>query len=254
MPEIHARLSASGAKRWMACPKSVAVEETLPESTSAYAEEGTKAHALAEKLLAIYKATGRKRFNEDELEDETSNEMLNNVYSYVDYIAEIYEGLMLEHKDTLLFVEVRVDFSRYVKEGFGTCDCAIIANKTLHVIDLKYGKGVRVDCKGNPQPRLYALGAIEMFDWEYPLEEVKTHIYQPRLDWLDTETNTVDFLRRWGEEEVKPKAELAWNDEGEFNPGEHCQFCKAKPICKARAKKALEALAKFAEEGGELDD
>lgn len=247
MPEIHARLSASGAKRWMACPKSVKVNEELPDKTSEYAEEGTNAHALAEKLLGIYKAEGRTRFTDEELEG-TDAEMVNNVYQYVDYIANIYDALKLQHKDALLFIEVRVDFSNYVREGFGTCDCAIIADKTLHVIDLKYGKGVKVDCKENPQPRLYALGAINLLEWEYPLEEVTTHIYQPRIDWIDTEHVTVDFLKKWGEEEVKPKAELAWNDEGEFNPGEHCQFCKAKAICRARAKKALDGLSKFKKE------
>ncbi len=241
MPDVHARLSASGAKRWMSCPKSVAVEETLPEETTPYAEEGTRAHALAEKLLGIFKETGRRSFTEEEKQGEDI-EMVNYVQDYVDYILGIYDALLLEHKDTLLFVEVRVDFSRYVREGFGTCDCAIIANKTLHVIDLKYGKGVKVSCRGNPQPRLYALGVIEYLEWEYPIENVTTHIYQPRLDWVSTEDNTVDFLKQWGEEEVKPKAELAWNDQGEFKPGEHCQFCKAKAICKARAKVALEAL------------
>lgn len=246
MPDVHAKLSASGAKKWMACPKSVAVEETIPEETSAYAEEGTHAHALAEKLLEAFKNEGRRTFTEEEKQGE-DQEMIGYVQDYVDYILGIYDSLMLEHKDTLLFIEVRVDFSKYVREGFGTCDCAIIADKTLHVIDLKYGKGIKVSCRGNPQPRLYALGVIELLEWEYPIENVTTHIFQPRLDWVSTESNTVDFLKTWGEEEVKPKAELAWNDEGEFNPGDHCDscFCKARHICTARTKKALDILRRF---------
>lgn len=240
MPDVHARLSASGAKRWMSCPRSVAIEETLPEKETDFSKEGTEAHALAEKLLGIFRETGRRSFSDEELGDNP--DMIMAVKDYLDYIWSIYDSLAITQKDTQIFIETRVDFSRYVPQGFGTCDCIIIAGNTMHVIDYKHGKGVRVNCKGNPQPRLYGLGALEMFEWEYPIEWIHTHIVQPRIDWADTETMSTDFLKEWGEGEVKPKAKRAWDDQGEFNPGEWCQFCKAKPICKARAAKSLAVI------------
>lgn len=240
MPEIHARLSASGAKRWMACPKSVALEENIPEKDTDYSMEGTEAHALAEKLLGIFKKEGRRKFTPEELGD--NHDMIMAVTDYLEYIWSLYDALIISNPDTQILIETMVHFDDYVPQGFGTCDCIIIAGDTLHVIDYKHGKGVRVNCKGNPQPRLYALGALKAFEWEYPIKWIHTHIVQPRIDWADTETLSVDFLKQWGEEEVQPKAEKAWNDEGEFNPGEHCQFCKAKPICKARAAKSLAVI------------
>lgn len=237
MPEVHARLSASGAKRWMTCPKSVALEEKIPETDTEYSTEGTEAHALAEKLLTIFKKEGRRAFSPEELGD--NRDMILAVTDYLDYIYELYDGLALQNKDVTIYIEQRVDFSHYVKEGFGTCDCIIIAGETLHIVDYKHGKGVRVYCKNNPQPRLYGLGALEMFEWEYPIKWVNTHIVQPRMDWADTENLSAAFLKKWGEDEVKPKADLAWEDKGDFVPSDACQFCKAKPICRARAQKSL---------------
>lgn len=240
MPDEHARLSASGAKRWMTCPKSVALEETLPEKDTEFSLEGTEAHALAEKLLTIFKKEGRKDFTAKELGD--NRDMALAVTDYVEYIATIFDSMIMQSDDAVMYIEQRVDFSRYVPAGFGTCDCIIIAGNTLHIVDYKHGKGVRVYCKNNPQPRLYALGALEMFEWEYPIKWIKTHIVQPRIDWADSEALSTEFLREWGEDEVKPKAKLAWEDKGDFVPSDACQFCKAKPICKARASKSLSVI------------
>lgn len=237
MPGEHAKLSASGAKRWMSCPRSVALEEQFPEKETEYSTEGTEAHALAEKLLRIFKTTGRREFTEAELGN--NKDMIMAVTDYMAYIYDIYDSLALQHIDVALFVENRVSFEKYVPEGFGTCDCIIIADQMLHVIDYKHGKGVRVYAKNNPQPRLYGLGALEMFEWQYPIKWVQTHIVQPRIDWVDSETLAVETLKDWGEGEVKPKAKLAWKDKGDFTPGDHCQFCKAKPVCRARANQSL---------------
>lgn len=250
MPDVHARLSASGAKRWIQCPRSVKLEEMFPEETSEFAEEGTQAHALAEKLLKIFKSTKRREFTDIELEvlengEKTPVDMKDAVTRYLSYIISIYDRLSEHHKDVDIYIEQRVDFSKYVREGFGTCDCIIIAGNELHIIDYKHGKGVPVPCKENPQPRLYALGAIHEFEWEYPLEHVTTHIVQPRIGNFDHEELTVDFLKEYGEKVIYPAAETAWNDGGEFSPGDVCQFCKARGLCRARAYKALESFLRI---------
>lgn len=239
----HAKLSASGAARWMACPRSVALEEEFENQDTEYSREGTEAHALAEKLLSIFKAEGRREFTAEELGE--NRDMSSAVLTYLDYIFALYDSLLLIHLDTALFIETRVNFEKYVPEGFGTCDCIIIADEVLHTIDYKHGRGVRVEVNENPQPRLYALGALEMFSWQYPIRWVQTHIVQPRINNIDSETMTVEELLAWGEDEVKPKALLAYNDEGDFVPGDHCRFCKARAICKARARKSLGVIAKI---------
>lgn len=238
MPDIHAKLSASGAKRWMACPRSVALEEQFPEKDTEYSTEGTEAHSLAEKLLRKFKETGQRVFTDEEL-GTTNRDMILAVSDYMDYVYELYDGLALQYKDVAIYVETIVKFDKYVPEGFGTCDCIIIADQILHVVDYKHGKGVKVFARENPQPRLYGLGALEMFEWQYPIKWIQMHIVQPRIGHADVETLAVETLKAWGEDEVKPKAQRAFENKGDFVPGDHCQFCKAKPVCKARALKSL---------------
>ena len=251
MPEVHARLSASGAKRWIACPKSVKLEECFPEVDTEFSVEGTRAHALAEHFLNLYNKTGRRPEQLTDIElaihpidkEPVPADMKNAVLKYLNYVIRIIDELSETHKDVMMFCEVRVDFSEYVQEGFGTCDCCIIAGDILHIIDYKHGRGVEVECKGNPQPRLYALGALHEFLWMYPIKHVHTHIVQPRIGNYDSEYFNVDFIRNWGEMVVKPAAEIAWNDQGDFNPSEEvCKFCKAKHVCRARAMQAINAI------------
>lgn len=230
----HAKLSASGAKRWMACPKSVALEEMTPEETSEFAEEGTKAHELGEKVLSriIY---GTKMPPQ---EDPT---MEHYVGMYVDACIESYEAEKLNHPDAIALIEQKVDFSNWVPGGFGTCDFMVIAGRRLIIHDMKYGKGVPVTAEDNPQIRLYALGALNEYGWIYDIEEVEMHIDQPRLASFTTEILSVKELLEWAKE-VRKKALLADNDEGEFNPGEHCKFCRVRATCKARANSMLEII------------
>lgn len=232
----HALLSASGAKRWLACTPSARLEEFFPEVASAYAEEGTKAHETAEKILrALLGGNRRLAFRNEEIK-----EIAKNVQPYVDYVWGLYAELKKEHDDTVLFLESRVDFSDYVPEGFGTGDVIIISDSTLHIIDLKYGKGVPVSAKGNEQLRLYALGAVKLYGDIYDIASVTMHIAQPRLDSYSTERMAIDELERWGEEVVKPKAEEAFKGLGAFVDGEHCQFCKAAAVCRHRLEKYTE--------------
>lgn len=241
----HALLSASGAHRWIACPPSVKLEEGFENKTSVYAEEGTLAHEIGElKLKFNLGEITKKKFN-SELKKITENELYTaDMPDYVDKYVDICMEKIAEAKAKSAYTEFKVeqklDFSDWVPDGFGTGDFVIVADGVVEVCDLKYGKGVQVSAIGNPQMRLYALGAIAEYDFFYNIEKVKMTIIQPRLDNISTDEITVEELLKWAEEVVKPKAELAIKGKGEFCAGEHCGFCKAKSVCKARADKNLE--------------
>lgn len=239
-PSDHALLSASGAHRWLNCTPSARLESDEPESTSAAAEQGTAAHALAEhKLRRALKQRSKRPVStwiDDEMETLTD-----------DYVAFVQEHISLAREtcgDPQVLIEQRLDFSHVVPGGFGTGDCVIIAEPTLQIIDLKYGQGVLVEAERNPQLMLYALGALHTFGDLYDIERVAVTIYQPRRGNVDTWEISVTELEHWAEAEVKPKAELAAAGEGEFCPGSWCQFCKIAPTCRARAEANL-ALARL---------
>lgn len=249
MPDKHARLSASGAKRWMMCPPSVRLEEQFPDKGSEYAAEGTFAHSLAELFLRynnneISKKTFTTRFNKMKTNPFYNEEMQQCIEDYTGFIWETFNRIRTECPDAMMLFEQRLDFSEYVPEGFGTGDVVIIADDAVEVIDLKYGKGVGVSAEENPQLRLYGIGAYLEHSMLYDIQKVRMTIVQPRLENISTEELTAEELISWGENEVKPRAALAAAGEGEFCVGDHCQFCKARKTCRARAEKNLE-LARF---------
>ncbi len=170
--------------------------------------------------------------------------MPDYVDMYVETCLERVSEAKAKTPDALFKIEQRLDFSEWVPEGFGTGDFVIIADGTMEVCDLKYGKGVPVSADNNKQMMLYALGAISEFSFLYDIEKVRMTIIQPRLDNISTFEVTVEDLVKWAEEYVRPRAELAIKGEGEFCAGDHCRFCRAKAVCKARADKNLE-LAKY---------
>jgi hypothetical protein len=234
----HALLSASSSHRWLHCTPSARLEEKLPESTSGYAEEGSLAHEIAELKLRKYciEPMGARTFNakikkfkENPLFQE---EMLKHTDTYLDYIAGVLHSFTYP---PYVAAERRVDYSTYAPEGFGTCDCIIIGGNILHIIDFKYGKGVHVSAKDNSQMKLYALGAYVEYSFLYPIDIVKMTIVQPRVDnSISEDSLSLEELLAFGES-IKPIAKLAFNGEGEYAPGEHCRFCRAKALCRARA-------------------
>ena len=242
----HAKLSASGAKKWLACPASIAMEKGIVGQESSYAAEGTKAHALAEvelgKMLDIIDLAG---YTEEKKElGEIDPEMQDAVEFYTTHIAEVYGESRKIDRDTGVAIESRVDFSRWVPEGFGTADCVISCSDCIHVIDLKYGKGVKVEAEENPQLKLYGLGAWNALEPFYEADakpKIMLHIVQPRLDHVSVWEIALDKLLDWGEKIVKPKADYAFSEPQEPNAfcvGEHCRtgFCAARPICRAYAE------------------
>lgn len=243
----HALLSASSSKRWLTCTPSARLEATLPEQKKPkgafdHSAEGTLAHALAEiRLRHHFNQIGIEEYKREyeiikehpiykEYSQEEKDDFEANVDNYVLYVrSQIGEG------DTPLF-EQRVDYSDWAPDGFGTADVVILSKHSIRVIDLKFGKGVPVHAEDNPQLRLYALGAYSKFKEDFPeITEVSYTIHQPRLDSISTDGTSISKLLDWAEYFVKTKAKKAWSGSGEFIPGDHCQYCRAKTQCRARA-------------------
>lgn len=246
----HAVLSPSAASRWLACTPSARLEQQFPDSSGAAAEEGTVAHSLGEllikaKLNLIDNEEGAHLWNEIKANEKHYNEaMEQHSDDYATYVVEKFAEAQAQTPDAQIFLEQKIDLTAYVPEGFGTGDAVIIADGTMRIIDLKYGKGVPVSVENNRQMMLYALGAIEAHEWLYAINTVILTIYQPRLDNIGEWEISVADLKQWGEEELKPKAKLAFEGMGDYVAGKHCRFCKAKGICKANAEYNLE-LAKY---------
>lgn len=236
MPTQHALLSASGAHRWLHCTGSPLLEKDFPDSTSVYAQEGTLAHYLCELKLMAYTGEITKRKltsmkNKLMKSELWQPEMDSTSEAYLDYIKDITMSYTVK---PVILIEKKVDFSRYVPEGFGTADCLILAGDTLHVVDYKHGKGVVVDADHNPQMMLYALGVMSELSLLYRFKFVHMTIVQPRVNNISEFTMTADELIEWGEKVVKPKAEAAMSGRGEFEAGDWCRFCRAKQQCKTR--------------------
>jgi len=245
----HALLSASGASRWINCTPSPRLEEGFANESSIFAEEGTLAHEFAELNLrlraGILPLKEHIELAKPHVQNEYySDEMLDFVAIHIDYVLEQFAEAKRKTPDAILLIEQKVDITHLIEEGFGTCDVIIIADGTLEVIDLKYGLGVRVSAEDNSQLKLYGSGALEAYDLMYDIHTVKLTITQPRMDSISSWEISAEDLRQWGEEVVKPKAQIAYAGEGEQVTGEWCKFCKASPRCKAQADKALE-LAKL---------
>lgn len=240
-PEVHSVLGASAADRWMNCTPSAQLTAGMEDEATTFAAEGTAAHALCEWKVrkALKMRAGRRPTSDywtDEMEEFTDD--------YRDFIMDLVGQAKLTCKDPVTLIEQHLDFSCYVPDGFGTGDFLLVADRELNVVDFKYGRGVAVYADHNPQMMLYALGALNLFDCLYDIEQVTMTIFQPRLSSISTWTISAEELYKWAEEVLKPKAELAAKGEGEFISGSWCRFCKARNICRARAESFLE-LAKM---------
>lgn len=231
MPTQHALLSASSSARWLACPPSARFEQQFPSDgkASIYAVEGTKAHAVAEDTLKTYLRKGTI-----EILGADDGEMEEAVRYYVDTVLEKLNAARRSSSDAKLLVEQKLDYSRWVPEGFGTGDSVIISDGCLEICDLKYGKGVRVDAHKNSQMRLYALGALDTYGFMYGFDKIRMTIIQPRIDNISSEEISVDDLLSWAYQ-VKKIAGLAFDGLGSFKAGPHCRFCKGKVRCRTYA-------------------
>lgn len=224
---LHAKLSASSSVRWLNCPGSVQATENLPNPSSKFALEGSAAHELGEICLksgdntSLYlgKTLPETRWTVDD-------EMVEYVQDYIDLVRQTDSRGDME-------VEVRLDFSHIVPDGFGTSDVVICnpVTKTLTVIDLKYGKGIRVDAEENTQAILYALGALNDYDLLYSIEKIRCIIIQPRLDHVsEWEISKEELLKRG--EDIRVKALRCFEPDAPRVASEKaCQWCLAKASC-----------------------
>lgn len=252
MPSNHALLSASSAERWINCPPSARLTENMPDTESPHAAEGTLAHSLAElkvrkKFETMKKSEYDKRFKDIQNASLYAPEMDGHTDTYLDCILKVAHSY--NKVKPYVAIEKRLDYSAYVPGGFGTCDCVMLCKNDLHIFDFKYGKGVPVSAEDNPQLKLYALGALAEYGFLYDIRNVTLHIIQPRLDSISDFTTDIGSLTAWGDS-IRPIAELADSGGGEFKCGDHCRFCKAKAICRARAEDffTLEASAELPKE------
>ncbi len=243
----HAFLSASASHRWLACPPSAKLCAEVEEQESPYAQQGTDAHELCQYL--VEKALGR------EVSDPTSSlewydaEMQECAEGYCSFVMEQIAKAKEQCPDPLICIEQKLDYSKWVQDGFGTGDCVIVADDTLHIIDFKYGLGVLVtasgeDGTGNSQLKCYALGALDTFGDLYDIRQIRLSIYQPRRAHVDTFELSTEELLKWADDVLAPTARLAYEGKGEFHAGEHCRFCRIKATCRKRAAYSLE-LAKY---------
>lgn len=244
----HALLSPSSASRWLTCTPSAKLEQQFPDKSGTAAAEGTLAHSLGELIIRFKtKQITRVQYARELAKIQTdklySHEMFLHSEDYAVYVLEQFATAQAHTKDALLFIEEKIDLTDYIPEGFGTGDAAVIADGVLDFVDLKYGKGVPVSAVDNKQMMLYGLGMLKKFDFLYDIHTVRMTIYQPRLDSISTFEIAATDLKAWADDELKPKAELAFKGEGEFVPGVNCRFCKAAGTCKANAEFNLE-LAK----------
>ena len=238
----HAYLSASSSHRWLNCPPSAKLNAEAEQTTSEYARQGTDCHELCAYLVEA--ALGRDVADPTENLDYYDSEMQQCAEEYRNFVLEQIEKAKSYCSDPVVCIEQRLDFSRWVKDGFGTGDCVIVADEELQIIDYKHGVGVLVEADHNSQMMCYALGALEVFDGIYDIERIQMTIFQPRRDNISTCTLTKEELLSWADTVLKPTAELAMKGEGEFKAGDHCQFCAVKATCRKRAEYNLE-LAKY---------
>lgn len=168
----HAKLSPSAAERWMTCPGSVVLSQDVPDKSSAFAEEGTLAHSLAELVLSGKAYAG-------------SPEMLANIKVYTDHVLSLCEDRVAKW-----FLEQKVSVNDHI---WGTADAIVWHEKERHlyIIDLKYGAGVAVEVKNNLQLKIYALAALLTFG--FPAIQVTATIVQPRCPHSDGPIRSITF-------------------------------------------------------------
>lgn len=245
MSRAHAKLSPSAAERWINCPGSIRLSEQCPPAPSSdYADEGTAAHALAElKVLSITNNVAIDHFDRARASEYYCGEMEEATEFYADRVLEIYTRARAADPSAELMAEQHFSLEDWIPGGFGTSDAVVIGGDVIEVIDLKYGKGVKVDAVGNPQLRLYGLGAAMLFGDIYDLNTVRMTIIQPRLDHISTEEMPLMDLFKWAETVVKPAAKLAAGKDAPTACGDWCRWCPAKAVCRTRAEKQLELAA-----------
>jgi hypothetical protein len=242
----HSPVGPSSGDRWIHCPGSVPATKDLPDSSSDFAAEGTFAHYISE--LCRNEDKEPKEYLGVVSEDgkfEVNQEMVDGLDNFLAYCDQ-FDG------DT--FVELRVNYDEWVQDGFGTGDHIAVDDKgTALIMDLKYGKGIQINAKGNTQLKLYALGFWQDYSHLYDIENFVLAISQPRLGHRDQWDISTEKLLRWAEDVVVPagirveEAQKAFDSDNEipdeyFKAGGWCQWCRIRGTCKTRAALVRETV------------
>ena len=251
----HALLSPSGASRWLACTPSAVWEQQFEKTTNEAADEGTFAHELSELYLLNHFKRIKSALYTSSLKKLKANkffsaELNNHCVDFVAWVVELYS----QYEEAQIFFEEQVDISEFIPEGFGHVDINMHNEQILHIVDLKYGKGVKVDAYENKQMMLYALGCLMKLRFTHDIKIVRMSIYQPRLENFGTYEMLATELISWAEEIVKPKAKLAYEGKGSFEAGAHCKFCRAKVRCKTLSDYNLTLAKHEFEDANKLTD
>ncbi len=248
----------------MSCPPSARAEAGCPDKATPFAQEGTFAHSLAEHMLSdmlSQNLSAVPEYNQlatslspdfwkaaEEIEAgllrlglgaAALEDMTRIVLEY--YVAPVFEDYLdakAKHPESRLLIEAELKLSSFIPGGFGSSDAVLISDDFLHVYDLKYGRGVKVDADHNPQMMCYALGAVMGPGELSGIQNVSMTILQPRLQHESSWTISFDDLMYWAKHILKPAAEKAWEGVGEYTPGDHCKFCRFAPRCRACALRA----------------
>lgn len=237
----HAILSPSSAKRWINCTPSALLAEAAGSKTSVYAEEGTLAHEIAEYALTKYLEGAYDPIIDEGMpirEEHFQNplfsiDMANCIRKYCDYV--IGEGYEIQKQDgsNKMYLERRVDVTDFAPDSFGSVDVTLVSDKTIHIIDLKYGAGVKVYADMNEQMLMYALGTLKSLESDH-IEKIRMTIAQVRLDHYDTFEMSKSDLLDWAEKVLKPAAKMAIQGIGKQVIGSWCGFCPVKAQCRAQ--------------------
>ena len=246
---MHSSLGPSKANQWINCPPSISLEEGFPDKQTSEASEGTLAHKIAEEIMRynnheISKQAFTRRLNKLKEDPQFNQSMLEYVEGYASFVWSQVNAAKKSCPDPIVLFEQELHFEQYIPGGFGTADVVIIADDEAHVIDFKYGKGVGVVAKDNPQLRLYALGLYLEYADLYDIQRIRMTIVQPRLDNITSDTISCEDLLKWAETVAAPAAAQALKGEGEQKVGDHCRWCKAKAVCRAQKEYQM-ALAKY---------
>lgn len=237
----HAILSPSSARRWINCTPSALLAEAAGSKSSVYAEEGTLAHEIAEYALTQYLEgiydpiiDEALPIKDEHLKNPLFNiDMANYICDYCDYV--IGEGYEMQKQDGAcrMFLEKKVDITNYAPDSFGSVDVTLVSDKTIHIIDLKYGAGVKVTADHNEQMMMYALGALKAAASK-DITNIRMTIAQVRLDHYDTFEMSKGELLDWAEKVLKPAAKAAIQGKGKQVIGSWCGFCPVKAQCRAQ--------------------
>lgn len=237
----HAILSPSSSERWLNCTPSARLADAAGSKTSEYAEEGTTAHELAEHVLGCWTdGTFLPECEEIPVPENIasnkyySEEMKEAISHYVAFVTgEFYEMQKGPFGGSVrMYLEEKLDISGYAPGSFGSADVSLVSEQMLHIIDLKYGKGVKVPAE-SPQFKMYALGVLAKFGGP-KVKRIRMSVAQPRLKHFETIEVDVRDLLDWAEKVLRPKAKLAYEGKGEQVVGSWCQFCPVKATCRAQ--------------------